>query len=146
MHYLVIPDQEDELEPLVAKVVEIAAGNPHSTFDLLVPLGHRSHSPVALEEARVHAETHLQHAQRVLGDHGVAADGTVARHRLAWSIDHAVADGRYDANILSTPSQPIRRAGRLDVASHVRRTFGLPVIHVATPGAHWPQPPPDQGR
>jgi hypothetical protein len=144
VHYLVIPDQEDELEPLVAKVVEIATADPRATFQLLVPLGHRSHNPVALDEARSHAETHLQHAQRLLGDQGVSADGTVASHRLAWSIDHVLADGRYDAIILSTPSQPIRRAVRLDEASHIKRTFGLPVIHVATPGAHWPLPPPQQ--
>jgi hypothetical protein len=144
VHYLVIPDQEDDLGPLVAKVVEIAKGDPHATFSLLVPLGHRSHRPVALEEARIHAETHLQHAQRLLADEGISAEGTVANHRLAWSIDQALADGRYDAIILSTPAQPVRHAVRLDVASHVKRTFGLPVLHVATPGARWPQPPPTQ--
>jgi nucleotide-binding universal stress UspA family protein len=142
VRYLVIPDQEDELDALVAKIIELAAVNPNATFDLLVPLGHRSHSPVALKEARLHAETHLQDAQRLLSEHGISAEGRVAGHRLAWTIDDALADGRYDAIILSTPSQPIRSAVRLDVASHVRRTFGLPVIHVVTPSARWPQPPP----
>jgi hypothetical protein len=62
----------------------------------------------------------------------------VAGHRLAWSIDQALTDGRYDAIVLSTPAQPIHRDVRLDLASHVRRTFGVSVIHVVSPDAQWP--------
>ena len=142
MRYLVIPDQEDLLDPLIVRIRDIAAADPTSTFDLLVPLGHRSHSPLALLAARRHAQTHLEQIQRVLGDVGINADGNVANDRLMWSIDDALQTHSYDTIIVSTPSTALRTALGLDIAAHVARTYKIPVIHVLAPEARWPQPPP----
>jgi hypothetical protein len=141
---LVIPDQEDALDPLVSKLREIDASDPSAVFHVLVPLGHRSHDPLALAEAREHAATHLERVQRLLAAVGIAADGEVAEDRLMWSIDRVLESDRYDTIVLSTPPSALRSVLGLDVAAHVERTYQIPVVHVVAAGAKWPQPPPEQ--
>ena len=142
MRYLVIPDQEDALDPLIARLTQLAVQDPTAVFDLLVPLGHRSHNPLALTEAREHAQTHLEHVQRLLGEVGINADGEVAEDRLMWSIDQALQGRPYDAIVLSTPPTVVRSALGADLAAQVERAYGIPVVHVVAPDARWPQPPP----
>lgn len=144
MRYLVIPDQEDALDPLIQRLEQLTSNDPDALFDLLVPLGHRSHTPQALTEAREHAQTHLEHLQRLLGAAGINADGDVAEDRLMWSIDQALQAHSYDAIVLSTPPTTIRSAIGIAIADHVERTYRVPVIHVVAPDARWPQPPPHQ--
>ena len=142
MSYLVIPDQEDALEPLISRLREIDASDPTAVFHLLVPLGHRSHNPLALVEAREHARSHLEYVQRLLGAVGITSDGEVADDRLMWSIDGVLESDRYDTIVLSTPPSALRSALGIDVAAHVERTYKIPVVHVVAPDAQWPQPPP----
>jgi nucleotide-binding universal stress UspA family protein len=145
VRYLVVPDQEDDLGPLVATVRGLADGHPGSTFWLLVPLGHDSHDPLALAEAHRHAEGHLAEAQRLLGAVGIVADGAVASDRLMWSVEEALAGSEFDCIVLSTPPTATRSLVGLDIAAHLERTFKLPVVHVVVPTARWPQPPPLRG-
>jgi hypothetical protein len=142
VRYLVVPDQEDAYETLVEHLVTVASDDPDARFDLLVPLGHRSHHPVALADARRHAHTHLCDLQRLLGDQGIAADGQVADDRLGWSIDQTIDRGDYDAIIIATPPTGTRGRLTLDFVHHLQRDYDLPVTHIVTPDAVWPQPPP----
>jgi hypothetical protein len=66
MRYLVIANQEDGYDALARSIAQIAQTEPDSSFYVVVPLGHGSHHPLALEEARKHAATHLDDVQRHL--------------------------------------------------------------------------------
>lgn len=143
VRYLVIAYQEDGYDALARSIAQIARSEAGSSFYVVVPLGHRSHHPVALAEARKHAATHLDDVQRHLAADGVAADGEVADHQLMVTIERLVTSEDVDTVILSAPPTEIRAALGLDLADHLRRTFQVPVIRLSDPNASWPQPPPD---
>jgi hypothetical protein len=143
MRYLVVANQEDGYEGLAGSIAQIVATGPAASFYVVVPLGHRSHHPLALAEARKHAATHLDDVQRHLAAHGLDAPGEVADHRLMVTVERLVIGGDFDAVIVSAPPTALRAAVGLDQADHIRRVFQLPVIRLADPEADWPQPPPD---
>ncbi len=143
MRYLVIANQEDGYDALARSIARIAQTEPDSSFCVVVPLGHRSHHPLALEEARRHAATHLDDVQRHLDAQGIAAPGEVADHQLMTTIERLATAGDVDAVILSAPPTAIRAAVGLDQADHIHRMLQLPVIRLTDPDANWPQPPPD---
>ncbi len=136
MRYLVIANQEDGYEALAGSIAQIAATEPESSFFVIVPLGHRSHHPLALAEARKHAATHLADVQRHLAAQGLAAPGEVADHQLMMTVEQLVTTGDVDAVIVSAPPTALRAAVGLDQVDHIRRMFPLPVIRLADPDAN----------
>jgi hypothetical protein len=133
--YLIVANQTLAAVQLRDKVDELLAEGECS-FHIVVPRTHaKDHAFHTEGHDQALAEKRLEEALERFRSLGCDADGEVGDTSPFLAVrDCLLADGTYDAIILSTLPHGVSRWLKQDLPHRLERTFGLPIIHLT--GAH----------
>ena len=134
--YLVVAHQTATSLELLEKVTEIANGDAHSTFTVLVPATLVQHLLVWEDgESMTVAAKRAEMAKTLFESRGLKVVSTAvgdSSPMLAIEDELRQHPDEHDAIVLSTLAPGSSRWLRLDVHHQAEGKFGIPVVHVVT--------------